>query len=437
MIRGGHYFDVHTATMVPNHGVKILHGKILSIAASPGTIDLEGARVIDLAPEDYLLPGLIDVHAHYNVDLDGTGRRDETEVNPVIFLANGVTSTFPAGEYDPERMLEARRRIDRGDQIGPRIMSSGPYFGSARPGWNREMTREEIHAEVDLWAERGVVGFKAKGISAEHLEALIERAHLHGLPVTGHLESGFRNTANAIDAIARGIDRVEHILGGRALSPDSPAYPHWVRVDTASPEFKEIVSHFLEHRVYFDPTITAPVYFIDWTKIEGFDYWIDERKFFTPEVQARVRERGPRRANPLMEQLYWTMRRTTKTFYDAGGGDLLTLGTDNPSRGEFLPGFSAHRELHTLVLAGIPPEAALRIGTINGARALGVSDRLGSIEVGKLADLFVVSGNPLAEIRNTRNVRLVMKAGLTYDPAELLRSVEGKLGPPPPRVAAR
>src|SRR5690606_33457115 len=98
---------------------------------------------------------------------------------------------------------------------------------------------------------------------------------------------------------------------------------------------------------------------------------------------------------------------TTKTFYDAGGGDLLTLGTDNPSRGEFLPGFSAHRELHTLVLAGIPPEAALRIGTINGARALGVSDRLGSIEVGKLADLFVVSGNPLADIRNTRNVRLV------------------------------
>lgn len=134
-----------------------------------------------------------------------------------------------------------------------------------------------------------------------------------------------------------------------------------------------------------------------------------------------------------MEQLHWTMRRTTKAFYDAGGGDLLTLGTDNPSRGEFLPGFSAHRELHALVLAGIPPAAALRIGTINGARALKVGDRLGSIEIGNLADLFVVSGNPLNDIRNTRNVHWVMKAGKVYDSAELLESVEGRLGSLPPR----
>ena len=94
------------------------------------------------------------------------------------------------------------------------------------------------------------------------------------------------------------------------------------------------------------------------------------------------------------------MRRTTKAFYDAGG--TLTLGTDNPSTGEFIAGFSAHRELHTFVLAGIPPAAALKIATINGARALGVSDKLGTIEVGKLADLFVINGNPLADIKNTR-----------------------------------
>jgi hypothetical protein len=242
---------------------------------------------------------------------------------------------------------------------------------------------------------------------------------------------------NALDAIGIGIDRVEHILGGRALSPDSATYPLWVQVDTASAEFKEIVALFLKHRIYFDPTITAPVYFVDWTTKEGFDYWVDERKFFTPEVQELVRGRGARRANQLMEQLYWTMRRTTKAFYDAGGGDLLTLGTDNPSGGEFLPGFSAHRELHTLVLAGIPTAAVLRIGTINGARALKVSDRIGSIEVGKFADLFVVSGDPLAEIRNTRNVRWVMKAGEIHDAAALLKSVEGKLGPPPARAAAQ
>jgi imidazolonepropionase-like amidohydrolase len=91
--------------------------------------------------------------------------------------------------------------------------------------------------------------------------------------------------------------------------------------------------------------------------------------------------------------------------------------------------YPSHRELHALVLAGIPPAAALRIGTINGARALNVSDKLGSIEVGKFADLFIVRGNPLVDIRNTRHVRTVVKAGVVYDPADLLRSVEGKIGP--------
>lgn len=437
VIRGGHYFDVHRSEMVPNHGITVLNGKILAIDGAPGAPLPAGARVLEVGDGEYILPGLVDVHAHYNVNLDGSGRRDETVVNPVVYLANGVTATFPAGEYDPDRMLELRRQIDRGERIGPRIFGSGPYFGTARPGWNQQMTAQQIYDEVDYWAERGVTGFKAKGIGPEHLRHLIARAHHHGLTVTGHFDSGYRNTTNAIDAIQMGVDRVEHILGGRALSPDSAAYPLWVKVDVESPEFREIVDLFLKHRVYFDPTITAPVYLSDWTSREGFDYWIDERKFFTPEVQERVRARGTRRASPLMDELYWTMRRTTKAFYDAGGGDLLTLGTDNPSRGEFLPGFSAHRELHTLVLAGIPPAAALRIGTINGARALKVGDRIGSIEVGKFADLFVVAGNPLDDIRNTRNVRWVMKAGQIYDPAELLRSVEGKLGPPPPRTAAR
>lgn len=432
VIRGGRYFDVHRGEMVRNAGITIRGGKFLAVGAVPAA-ELQGARLVDLGEDEYILPGLFDLHAHYNVNLDGTGRRDETVVNPIIFLANGVTSTFPAGEYNPERMLEARRRIDRGEQGGPRIFSSGPYFGTARPGWNRNATAQQIHDDVDYWAAQGAAGFKAKGISPEHLRPLIERAHQHGLTVTGHLESGFRNSVNAMDAIRMGIDRVEHILGGRALSADTPAYPMWIRVDTASPEFREIVALFLKHRVYFDATITAPVYFTELK--EGFDYWVDERKFFTPEVQERVRQRPARRLNPLMDQLYWTMRRTTKAFYDAGGGDLITLGTDLPSSGDFLPGFAAHRELHALVLAGLPPAAALRAGTINGARALNVGDRLGSIETGKFADLFIIAGNPLDDIRNTRNVRLVVKAGVVHDPRVLLRSVEGQLGPPPANIS--
>lgn len=436
IIRGGWLFTATSDTVERNRGILVNGGRIAAVDGDFRWQDTTGARVVQLADDEYVLPGLVDVHAHYNMTLGENGsRQDEYTYNPLIFLANGVTSTFPAGEYDPEGMMAARRRIESGQQIGPRIHSSGPYFGTSRPGWDQSTTADQIRREVDYWAARGVRGFKAKGISPEHLRPLIEQAHRHGLTVTGHLESGFRNSTNARDAVRMGIDRVEHVLGGDALSPDRTAYPSWVKVDTASAEFKEIVRLFVHNGVVFDPTITAPVYFSTVDDKPGFDHWVDERRFFTTEVQEWVGRQPPRRPNVLFDSLYLAMIRTTKAFYDAGG--KITMGTDNPSRGEYLAGFSAHRELHTLNLTGIPAAAVLRIGTINGANALGLGSTLGTIEPGKLADMFVIRGNPLTDIRNTRQVRTVVKGGEVYDPQELLRAAEGKIGFTAPRAEPR
>ncbi|HEY4306595.1 MAG TPA: amidohydrolase family protein [Gemmatimonadaceae bacterium] len=430
VIRGGWLFTATGNTVIRNRGILIVAGRLMAVDRAITPTEAEGARVVQLRDDQYVLPGIFDVHAHYNMTLGADGlRSDEYTYNPLLFLANGVTSTFPAGEYDPEGMMEARKRIDSGEQIGPRIYNSGPYFGTARRGWNQNATTADIYKDVDEWAAKGARAFKAKGIAPEHLKALIERAHMHGLTVTAHLESGFRNTTNARDAILMGIDRVEHIMGGDQLDPTKPAYPMWVQVDTSSKKFKDIVQLFISHHVMFDPTITAPVYFSQLQ--DGFDYWVDERKFFTPDVQAWVKTKPARKPVASWDSLYWAMRRTTKAFYDAGG--ILTLGTDNPSSGEFIAGFSAHRELHTLVLAGIRPADALKIATINGARAMGVGEKLGTIEVGKLADLFVIGGNPLTNIKNTRNVQMVMKSGFIYDPKALLAQAEGKIGPSPKR----
>src|SRR5690242_7066306 len=430
VIRGGWLFTATNDSVVRNQGILIVAGRLLAVNRAITDDEARGARVIQLRDDQYVLPGFFDVHAHYNMTLGPNGlRSDEWTYNPLIFLTNGVTPPFPAGEYDPDSMLAARKRIDDGAQTGPRLYNSGPYFGTARRGWNQSATPADIDRDVDYWAAQGARAFKAKGIAPEHLAELVARAHQHGLTVTAHLESGFRNSTNARDAILLGVDRVEHILGGDQLDPNAPAYPSWSRVDTSSKAFKDIVALFISHHVMFDPTITAPVYFS--TLQEGFDYWIDERKFFTPEVQAWVKTKPPRHTVASWDSLYWAMRRTTKAFYDAGGS--LTLGTDNPSQGEFLAGFSAHRELHTLVLAGIPAAAALKIATINGARALGVSDKLGTLETGKLADLVVIDGNPLTDIRNTRKVRIVMKSGTVYDPQALLQQAEGRIGFSPKR----
>lgn len=430
VITGGRLFSGTGDALVPNTGVIVRRGIFLEVGANLAGRDVSRAQLVQLAPEETILPGFFDLHAHYAIDLFGQERVDEYTVNPIIFLANGVTSTFPAGEVDPDGMLTARRRLERGEQTGARLHSSGPYFGTARPGWrNADWTPERIRKEVDTWAANGVRGFKAKGISRDHLPALIDHAHRYGLPVTGHLDSGVGASVNPRDAIYMGIDRVEHFMGGDAIVATRGAYASLEQLDVNRPEVDAVIQLYLKRNVYYDATVTAYGYWYDPKDPRIFTTWMDEQSFLTPYAREVANARLPRRSNEQFHRIYDVKFKELKRFYDAGGGRLITVGTDHPSWGEYLSGFSAHREVHAFVLAGIPPAAALKMATINGARALRLGDELGTIEPGKLADLFVIRGNPLEDITTTRNVRRVMARGALYDAQALLETAKGKLGP--------
>ncbi len=430
VITGGRLFDSVRDTAVANTGIVIRRGIFVEVGANLAGRDTSAAEVITLAADETILPGFFDLHAHYAVDLFGEERVDEYTINPLIFLANGVTSTFPGGEVDPEGMLQARRRIERGEQIGARIHSSGPYFGTARPGWrNADWNEERIRKEVDTWAANGVCGFKAKGISRDHLPFLIDQAHKYGLPVTGHLDSGNGSSVNPRDAIHMGIDRIEHFMGGDAIVSTRGAYASLESLDVMRPEVDAIMKLYLSRNVYYDATVSAYGYWYDPKDERVFKTWVDEMSFLTPHAREVAQKRLPRKPNDQFRRIYETKFKEIKRFYDAGGSRLITLGTDHPSWGEFLSGFGSHREIHALVLAGIPPAAALKMATINGARALRMGDALGTIEPGKLADLFIVRGDPLKDITATRNVRRVVARGVVYDAAKLLESAKGKMGP--------
>lgn len=438
VILGGRLWDGTGDDARPNPGIVIQNGTIVGVgptASSPGSrvIVPVDARVLNLPDDAFIMPGLFDLHAHYAVDLFGEGRIDEYTVNPVLFLANGVTSTFPAGEMDPAEARRGRERIARGETPGPRIYMSGPYWGTARPGWDHDaMTADSIRKEATYWALNGARGFKAKGIRPHQLAAVIEVAHEHGITVTGHLDSGFRGSVNPADAIRMGIDRVEHFMGGEALPGTQSAYASLETLDLddegTAAKIEDQARLFIEQGAYFDATLTAYGYFAD-REAAVYEDWADEMGFLTPFAREAVEERLPRTPLDQFERIYYVKRETVKAFYDAGGGDQLTLGTDHPTWGEFWSGFGSHRELHAMVLAGIPNAAALRAGTINAARALGMGHRLGTVEAGKYADLLIVRGDPLREIRDTRNAVHVIKAGRIYDPAALFDSVRGKMGP--------
>jgi hypothetical protein len=194
------------------------------------------------------------------------------------------------------------------------------------------------------------------------------------------------------------------------------------------PEFQRIVELYIERGVYFDATVSAYGYWAH-RDPEVYEYFEPEMDYLTPYARQIVEARLPRPVLEQFEEIYWVKRDLIKKFYDLGGGHLITLGTDHPSWGEFFTPFSVHRELHALTLSGIPAAAVLKIATINSARALKVDDRLGTLEPGKLADLMIMKGDPLEDIRHTRKVHHTVKGGEVYDARALLRAMKGKLGP--------
>lgn len=423
LIRGGQWFDLDSGTFSPNEGILIRDGRF-EVVNEQVEYDPD-IPVLELEDDRYILPGLIDCHAHYNVRLFRK-RREEFHVIPIQYLANGITVTFSCGEYLPEEMLRLRLDIESGKKIGPRLLNSGPYFGIARRPWHADP--EQVRAEVDFWADRGIGGLKAKLIDPECLEALIDQGHKHGLTVTGHLDSGYNNSVNPSTAIDLGIDRIEHFLGGDCMPDTASAYASLARITADMPEFKAIVKKFIDTGTVFDATISAYGYIGN--RETYYDYWFDEPSLFTEYTRQRIAEKlekSPRRPMERFQKIFEAKQTTIDDFFRAGG--TISLGTDHFSDGSYLPGFGAHREMHVLNASGIPAADVIRIATINGARALGIEKDHGSITVGKSGDLCIVQGNPLDDIKNTRQVRHVVRSGMVYDPAKLLADCVGKLGP--------
>jgi len=433
IIRGGWLFDGISDTRRRNSGIIIQNGKITDIDVEVGEQMPAGAKVIELADSETILPGLIDLHAHYNLDLVDKGRVEEVVHNGIIFLANGVTSTWSAGEYYPEHVIAQRELIDAGEAIGPRLFVSGPYFGAFRCeynikvaadeciGWPNDITEEEIRAEVDKWAEQGVISIKIKQATPGEAKILIEQAHKNGMTTAGHLVNyNVEYDVSTRDAILLGMDRIEHQLPP-ALGIDDPR----------SAEAPQMVDLMIKHQVYYGAHLQMYGGIIQRSKNLSEMVWVDEAKYFTPYTQELLERRGP--PEPESQDAEYVQRVIElMALYNAGGANLLTVGTDEPVYTSFLPGFAYHRELFAMTNAGLPPVTVLKAATINNATALGIEDRLGSVETGKLADLVVVRGNPLDDIKTARNIKIVIKEGVVHDPQALLRSAEGKIGPSGP-----
>ena len=368
-------------------GCVLVEGDRIVAVGKFGEIALpENAEQIDASGKT-LLPGLIDAHFHLN-------RMDSL---PTLFLYQGVTSV-----RDPGAWIEDFEPEQASGRPLPRLFLTGPHIDMFPPAYpsNSFVVRDELEAQaaVRQFADQGASAIKIYFKSSlDIIRATCETAHDIGIPVTAHLE-----VTDVYEAVELGLDGIEHVtsLGYNLVSPieaenykqailhDTNArrngrYRMWENIDPQGEAAKKLGTFLAERKIFVCPTLDA------------FEYHP------TPETTDTMRLRG-----------YANMLEYTRVLHDLGVP--IVVGSHGWVRYAPKDGSFQH-EMTLLAKAGLEPLAIIHAGTLLNAHFLGIQDRLGSITAGKLADLILVDGDPLADIEVMKRVQRVMLAGSWVD----------------------
>ncbi len=397
-------------------------------AAGRDAVAPPGATAVDLRGRT-VMPGMFDTHGHL-FTVDGN---TQFEAYPLLDLAAGVTTVFSPGEVDPEAAVAWREHQEQGLVVGARLLTAGPYFehGQGDLPWLRGFDgADQALAQLELWKDR-IDGIKMLNhLTEPEFVAVLERAHAHGLKVTGHLGS-----IHARRAAELGIDRLEHgIYEMGELSPylvKSAAdwrdkFRQLAALDMNGELVQGVLDAIVEHGVVLSATTASFESMLpEWEPVvEDWD------SFLTPPKRRLAR--GQRERAKRMDEGYAADMRQAlanqltflKQLHDRGGA--IVTGTD-PAGSVLTPGFAVHREVELLHRAGLTRAQALRAATAHAAQALGLGDRLGTIEAGKIADLVVVNGDPTEDLAALRRIEAVYQAGARHDPSALLAAAKGKI----------
>ena len=197
-------------------------------------------------------------------------------------------------------------------------------------------------------------------------------------------------------------------------------------MDVNGVPFQKLVKTLVDHHVALTSTLTVfETFATGRPKPPGLEVLLPELREQFEQTFERVTA-GSSQGSQNYKSLLPKGMALEHAFAKAGG--LLVAGTDPTGSGGVIPGFSNQRQVELLVEAGFTPLEAITICTLNGAKYLGREQTIGSIAVGKQADLVVLRGDPSSRISDVRNVETVFRQGVGYDPTKLIDSVKGKVG---------
>lgn len=408
-------------------------GRIQAVGAAPDVP--AGAKVMDLSGYT-VIPGLVGMHDHLFYPQGGGFFAEMAFSFPRLYLACGVTTIRTTGSIEPYTDIEIKKLIDASKAVGPKIHVTGPYLegaGAVIAQLHVLKGPEDARKTVAFWAEQGATSFKAyMHISRAELAAAIAEAHARKIKVTAHLCS-----VTYPEAAALGIDDLEHgpmyydmeFAPGKEpdICPSARAmYGITSTLDIAGPQARDLIADLVRHKVAV--TSTLPVFEL---QVPGRPPLLDRvLAAMTPDARVNYLSRrasaGAPASGPDWAALLKKEMEFEYAFAKAGG--LLLAGCDPTGIGGTLAGYGDQREVELLVEAGFTPVEAIHIQTENGAKFLGEADRIGTIAVGKQADLVVIRGDPTKNIADIEKVETVFKDGIGYDSAKLQESVRALVG---------
>jgi imidazolonepropionase-like amidohydrolase len=436
--------DVANGSLLADRSVVVANGRIASVRMAGEAPTPAGAKVVD-ATGKYAIPGLWDMHVHFAIKSYGA-----------LFVANGVTGVRVMWGNPPDdgKLLPAdfhfrwRDEFDAGKAIGPRMVIASGLVDGPNPIWpgsvvvrNAAEGRQAVRAAKKAGSDFVKV---YSLIPADAYFAIAEECKTLGIPFAGHIpmvvtagqasDAGQRTmehlyglpyacSSREDELVKRRAEFLKSAKGYDAIKANADAMAEIARSSYSEEKAQKLFAKLKKNGTWQCPTLTV-LRSIAWLDDARF---VDDprlkytppavKDFWDPKKDFRLKSKTPADYARMKEEFKESVE-TVKKLNSAGVGILA--GTDELNQFCF-PGFSLHDELALLVQAGLTPLESLQSATINPARYLGRTGRMGTIEAGKDADLILLDANPLVDIHNTAKIRSVIAGGRLYDRAALDR----------------
>lgn len=412
--------------------VLLKNGKITAVGPAAEVAIPQGATIIDGRGKT-LIPGLVMMHEHMFYP---TGKANYTEMLysfPRLYLAGGATTIRTAGTTAPYADLNLRDLILAGKTIGPDIDVTAPYLnGPGLPLLKIKPLRDADNAKTMMryWMSEGVTSYKAyMHIRRDELAEVIKQAHSINHKVTAHLCSiTYREAAElGIDNLEHGFFAATDFVKDKVKDqcPSKQAHQSLVDLDIDSDEVNDLIDFLIAKKVTLTSTLTV---FETFTKGRPKAY-PKALAALIPQVREQYEPHWAKIAiqdNATWPIVFNKMMQLEKKFVQRGG--RLMAGTDPTGYGGVIAGFSNQRAVELLVEAGFSLEQTIQISTLNAARFLHRDKIIGSIELGKNADLVLIDAQLSENVANIRKMSTVFKKGIGYNSAEIIAATKAVVG---------